>query len=232
MPIEPNALTVRREPPGRRAAAWTLAAGITGFVSAGLFSSLLQFSRATFVAAHALIASAFLTCYVMLTRTDFGAEAGQRWRRGLVAGVVLGLVLIRGVRMQPSSAAPIGGALMTGIAWFGLIYGMADAVLLNVVPAHIVLVSKPDGPAGSGGRALKASALALAASLLVTAAYHLGFAEFQGPALLQPLIGNAIVTAGYLASGSPLAAIVSHVIMHVAAVAHGMESTVQLPPHY
>jgi hypothetical protein len=232
MPSGSNELTVRRELPRRRAAAWTLAAGMAGFVSAGLFSSLLQLPRAAFVAAHALVASAFLACYVRLTRTDFGAEMGRRWRRGLVAGVVLGLVLIRGVRMQPSSAAPSGGALMTGIAWFGLIYGMADAVLLNVVPVHIVLASKPDGPVGSGGGTLKASAAALAASLLVTAAYHLGFAEFRGPTLLQPLIGNAIVTAGYLASGSPLAAIVSHVIMHVAAVVHGMESTVQLPPHY
>jgi hypothetical protein len=87
-------------------------------------------------------------------------------------------------------------------------------------------------PAGSGGGKLQASASALAASLLVTALYHLGFAEFRGPALVQPLIGNSIVTAGYLASGSPLAAIASHVIMRVAAVVHGMESTVQLPPHY
>jgi hypothetical protein len=205
---------------------------MAGFVSAGLFSSLLQLPRAAFVAAHALVASAFLACYVKLTHIHVRAEAGRRWRRGLLAGVVLGVALVRGVRMQPSSAAPSGGALTASIAWFGLIYGMADALLLNVVPAHIVLPSSTNGRAGSGGKTLTVSAAALAASLLVTAAYHLGFAEFRGPALLQPLIGNAIITAGYLATGSPLAAIVSHVIMHVAAVMHGMESTVQLPPHY
>ena len=65
-----------------------------------------------------------------------------------------------------------------------------------------------------------------------TAAYHLGFTEFRGPTLLQPLIGNAVVTAGYLLTGSPLAAILAHVIMHGAAVFQGMEGTVQLPPHY
>ena len=59
-----------------------------------------------------------------------------------------------------------------------------------------------------------------------------GFAEFRGPTLLQPLIGNAVVTAGYLLTGSPLAAILAHVIMHGAAVFQGMEGTVQLPPHY
>jgi hypothetical protein len=76
------------------------------------------------------------------------------------------------------------------------------------------------------------ASIALGASLLVTAAYHLGYQEFRGPALIQPLIGNALLTLGLLLSGSPAAAIVGHVIMHAAAVLHGMETTVQLPPHY
>ena len=74
--------------------------------------------------------------------------------------------------------------------------------------------------------------IALGASLLVTAAYHPGYQEFRGPAVIQPLIGNALLTLGFLLTGSPAAAIVGHVIMHAAAVVHGMETTVQLPPHY
>jgi hypothetical protein len=50
--------------------------------------------------------------------------------------------------------------------------------------------------------------------------------------LIQPLIGNAIVTAGYLATRNPMTPLVSHVMMHGAAVVHGMEATAQLPPHY
>jgi hypothetical protein len=50
--------------------------------------------------------------------------------------------------------------------------------------------------------------------------------------VIQPLIGNALLTLGFLLTGSPLAAIVGHVIMHAAAVLHGLETTVQLPPHY
>jgi ammonia channel protein AmtB len=73
---------------------------------------------------------------------------------------------------------------------------------------------------------------ALAGSLVVTAAYHLGYTEFQGVALLPVLLGNAIITVTYLFSGSPLSPIITHVVMHVATVLHGMESTVQLPPHY
>lgn len=70
------------------------------------------------------------------------------------------------------------------------------------------------------------------ASTFITAAYHIGFDEFRGMALLAPLIGNAVITLGYLLSGNPMAPVLSHILMHGAAVVHGMTSTVQLPPHY
>jgi hypothetical protein len=75
-------------------------------------------------------------------------------------------------------------------------------------------------------------AAAIAGSLLVTALYHAGFAEFRSAALVQPLIGNAAVTAGYLITGHPATPLLAHVVMHGAAVFHGMEATPQLPPHY
>ena len=41
-------------------------------------------------------------------------------------------------------------------------------------------------------------------------------------------VGNAIITSSYLLTGSPLAAILSHVAMHVAAVLHGMETRMDI----
>ncbi len=46
------------------------------------------------------------------------------------------------------------------------------------------------------------------------------------------VVGNAIITSSYLLTGSPLAVILSHVAMHVAAVLHGMEISLRLPPYY
>jgi hypothetical protein len=40
-----------------------------------------------------------------------------------------------------------------------------------------------------------------------------------------------VMSIAYIASRNPLAAVLSHVAMHVAAVLHGIDSTVQLPPH-
>jgi membrane protease YdiL (CAAX protease family) len=74
--------------------------------------------------------------------------------------------------------------------------------------------------------------MALLASAVVTALYHLGFAEYRGAQVLQPVLGNSIITLAYLLSGNPLAPILAHVMMHGAAVLHGPETTLQLPPHY
>jgi hypothetical protein len=68
--------------------------------------------------------------------------------------------------------------------------------------------------------------------MVVTVAYHAGFAEFQGADMNQPVIGNTINTLAYVLANNPIASLISHITMHTAAVFHGAETTVQLPPHY
>jgi hypothetical protein len=68
--------------------------------------------------------------------------------------------------------------------------------------------------------------------VLVTAAYHLGYPEYRGVGLFGPVIGNSSMTLGYLITNNPLAAVVSHIAMHIASVLHGPATVVQLPPHY
>jgi len=77
-----------------------------------------------------------------------------------------------------------------------------------------------------------AAVLGLLASSYVTAAYHLGYPEFRGTQVAMPILGNDIMSLGAILTQSPLTAMVSHAAMHVAAVWHGMEATIQLPPHY
>jgi hypothetical protein len=74
--------------------------------------------------------------------------------------------------------------------------------------------------------------IAMLASLLVTIAYHVGYPECRGDGMRGPVIGNTTMTLGYLLTSNPLAAILSHIAMHIAAVMHGPASVVQLPPHY
>lgn len=80
-----------------------------------------------------------------MNRIDLLTQLRQRWAGGLIAGVLIGAVLVRGVFQQPASAAPEGGARVWAFAWVGVVYGLADAVLLTVVPVLAVFASPVGG---------------------------------------------------------------------------------------
>jgi hypothetical protein len=72
---------------------------------------------------------------------------------------------------------------------------------------------------------------ALVASAALTLVYHLGYAEFRGRDVASPIFGNVVITATYIVSGNPLAPLLTHIAMQVGAIAHGIETVPQLPPH-
>jgi hypothetical protein len=211
---------------------WTVLAGVTGLLSSGIFSSLLQLGRPWFVLSHAVLVLGFVALYCRSAGVSPMNQIRRRWLSGTLGGLVFGVILVRDVLQQAGSPAPREGGLALAVAWLGLAYGLADALLLSVVPVLSIYGSRGSELLQGFSRRLCWGLAALAGSLFVTALYHVGFAEFRGPSLVQPLIGNAIVTASYLLTGSPLAPILSHVMMHGAAVLHGPETMLQLPPHY
>lgn len=204
-------------------------AAALGFASSALFSSLLRLERAPFVFAHALAVGTFAAIYFRVALVDPVAACGRGPLKGVLAGVAVGLVLLFGVIGQPSGARPHGIVMVAALGWYGGVYGVADAMLLTVIP--VMAVRANAGASGTAWRGVWRGIAAMAGSLLVTALYHLGFEEYRGMTLIQPLIGNAIVTAGYLMTRNPMTPLLAHVIMHAAAVVHGMEVTAQLPPH-
>ena len=64
------------------------------------------------------------------------------------------------------------------------------------------------------------------------AVYHVGYPEFRGPQVIVVVLGVGVMSLAYIVTGNPTVAIISHVVMHIAAVLHGAESVSQLPPHY
>lgn len=208
---------------------WLALAALVGFLVPAAFSMTLRWERSLFLVPHVAIVGAFLASYFRRHPVTLNQFVGD-WRYGLVAVAAGVFLLLRHIQSQPMSAVPEGGQLVLTLIWVGVIYGTIDALLLNVMPvlavqgAGIASTTRPE-------RLVRGS-LALAASLFVTIAYHLGYNEFHSASMVSVIIGNAIITFTYLLSGSPLAAVLTHVIMHVAAVLHGMETTLQLPPHY
>ena len=198
---------------------------------AALLASILGLPRDVFVGFYAAIVAGFSVSFLRIERIDPRVQLRRRWLAGLLVGALAGALLARTVLLQPASPRPGGGALAWALLWDGGLYGIADALLLSVVPVLAVYGSRPADELRNPAARWRWGFAALLASLFITAAYHFGFTEFRGSALVAPLIGNGIVTLSYLASGSPVAPLLSHSVMHSAAVLHGMAATAQLPPH-
>ena len=216
----------------RQGWAWILALAALGFLTSTVFATLLHLDRALFVAVWALMASVAWWRYAHRTRVSIGTQLKRRWGGGVAVGLVIGWILAQTVVRQPASEATQGTELLVQLFWVGVVYGMVDALMLSILPVLLLYASRPASDLATPFSRLRWAGAAIAGSALVAAAYHAGFREFQNASLVGPLIGNLAVTLAYLLSGSPIAPILSHVFMHLAAVLHGAATTVQLPPHY
>ncbi len=174
----------------------------------------------------------YFIAYLRWSGIDIAAHIRRRWVLGLAWAALAGVFRVRNVLSQPASSTASGGVLALDLLWLGVVYGTVDALLLSVLP--VLMTWRAFRSAAwarrTGGR-IVVGGLALVVSLLVTAAYHLGSPEFQGAAVVSPVIGNGISTLAYLVASNPLGSIVSHVAMHVAAVLHGPAILLQLRPH-
>lgn len=210
---------------------WLTLASLIGFLVSAVFSMGLRLERSLFLVPYITIIGIFFVIYFLKQPISFKQLLGP-WRIGLVGVVAATLFLMWKVQSYPPSAVPEGIQLVWVIIWIGITYGMVDGLLLNVIPVLIVHRAWPAEADTSKTKLLIRGFLALLASIFVTIAYHLGYTEFHGFSMFWVIIGNSIITLTYLLTGSPLSAIVTHAIMHIAAVLHGMETVLMLPPHY
>jgi hypothetical protein len=211
---------------------WVIAASLLGFAISALFSGRLKLSRRIFLIPYVVLTSVFLYGFALWSNIDFGTLLAENWIVGVFAGLLVGLFLVRNVRSQPASRQSSGRGLVLDLAWLGLVYGLIDALFLNVMPVLAVGVGFAEiGWSASIPGKIAVGILALAASLLVALTYHVGYPEFRNRKVGLVLIGNALITLAYLLSTNPLGALISHTMMHLAAVFQGPETTIQLPPH-
>jgi hypothetical protein len=140
--------------------------------------------------------------------------------------VITGVVLGRAIATQPVTVARRGVGLAGAIGWEGMIYGATEGVLLSVLP--VLLVWQSAWLAGwRGGGAIAAGVLGLLASAVFIGVHHLGYRGFRGPQVLVIMAACSLLSGAYLLTGSPLAPLVGHMLMHVGAVFHGTE----MPPY-
>jgi uncharacterized membrane protein YgcG len=181
---------------------------------------------------YLIAAGALLVWFFRSNQIDTEVLIRHNWIRGLLGAAVVTVPLVKNVLSQPSTPRRTGPGFLLDLLWTGVVYGLVDALLLSVLPI-LAVTTAFSGAAWTVGWAgkLGLGALALLASAVVTAAYHLGYPEFRGPPVVGAVVGNGIMSLAYLITGNPLAAALPHVVMHLVALVHGRESTFQLPPH-
>lgn len=214
-------------------AGWIAAAALLGFLVSAVFAGVLRLPRRIYLIPYVIFTTFFLYAYVRWSGLDVSNMVRHHWGWGLLGAILLAAFTVRNVLSQPASPRSEGFSLAFDLLWSGVVYGLADALLLSILPvlATWQVFSQLTWTASWPGK-IAVGVIAVFASLLVTAAYHLGYPEYRGGGLFGPAIGNTAMTLGYLVTNNPLAAVISHVAMHIAGVLHGPASVVQLPPHY
>lgn len=212
---------------------WVLGAAVLGWACTALFAGILHWPRPLFLAPYVLLTGGFMLAWLRWNDFDWRNQLVRHWGWGLIAALLAGAFVVQNVLQQPRTPMPQGADLAFDLLWLGLIYGLMDGLFLSVLPitatwqAFTLLGWTEQWP----GR-IAMGLLALLASLVVTATYHLGYPEFQGIAVFGPLVGVGVMSVAYLLSRSPWAPVLSHIAMHIAAVLVGLATAIQLPPHY
>jgi hypothetical protein len=168
---------------------------------------------------------------------DTGQSLRELVSRRVILAIGLGLVAAAAsvaivLATEDAGSGPRGLELAGAVVWRGLFYGAIDGLLLTAFPIIVVYAALSESRLRrrKGGFAAVA-AVALAASLVFTATYHLGYSDFRSAMVRKPVAGDLIWAAPVIATANPIGAPIAHAGLHVAAVTHSYETDLFLPPH-
>lgn len=158
----------------------------------------------------------------------------RRWKLAIVLGLVAaGAMAFFAIRQDVSGPHPGGLTLVGAIAWRGVVYGAADGLLLSAFPILLVFSALTNTKLRKrAGGVIAVGAVALIASMAMTAVYHAGYSDFRSSKITKPLTGDLVWSIPTLATLNPIGAPIAHIGLHVSAVLHNYNSNLFLPPHH
>lgn len=198
-----------------------------------LFADLLEINRDLFYGLYAMAVFGLIGLWARSTGYDLVAASKRRWAWAVGLGAAFaGVMAFMVLRTDDATPRPDGLGLIGAVLWRGVLYGVTDGLLLSVFPILVVFA------AFAGSRLdrrftgkIVIGAVALIASLAMTAVYHAGYSDFRSGKIGKPLTGDVLWSVPTLVTLNPVGAPIAHAGLHVSAVLHSYDTDTFLPPH-
>ena len=210
--------------------AWLAGGFVLAFAVPFLFADLLEINRDLFYGLYAVAVFGLIGLWARSTGYDLVAAAKRRWMWAVGLGVVFaGVMAFMVLRTEDATPHPDSLELIGAVLWRGVLYGVTDGLLLSVFPILAAFAGSRLDRRFTGK--LVIGAVALTASLAMTAVYHVGYSDFRSDKVAKPLTGDAMWSIPTLVTLNPLGAPIAHAGLHVSAVLHSYDTDTFLPPH-
>jgi hypothetical protein len=209
---------------------WVVFGVLVGFGASFIFGDLLTLPLDLYYLIYFATVIAFFTVYIKKTDLDLKAWFSRRAVWGILLGLIFGALLVQNVLSRPRTEQFTGVYLAWLIFWRGLVYGAIDGLLLTAFP-WVVTWRACNAEEKPFAMKLAVGFFAWLLILVITTAYHAGYADFRSKKLIQPNVGNTIMSIPTLVSANPIGSPLTHAIMHITAVIHSPKTELFLPPH-
>jgi hypothetical protein len=204
---------------------------VAAFLVTWVFTDLLRMPRTPYIGVLLFVSLGLCAGYLAWSGTSPSDLVTPNWIWGIVGGLIAAAVaslLVRRISSRPRATGPRMGRLLL---WEGVVYGLAEALLLATLPVLAVWQACVDLGWTTGAWAKVGSGtFAVVGALFVILVHHLGYAEFRTPESRTGLIGTLAVcglqAVAFLLTGSVVAPVLAHIVLHAQMLFRGAE----LPP--
>jgi hypothetical protein len=217
----------------RRHLAWLLGGMAVAFLVPFVVADQFGAPRDIYVLIYVAAVVGLFFGWAFDTRQSLREMFTRRWRLAVGLGVVFASIgAVMAIGAEDGSGHPGGIGFIGALLWRGIVYGAADGLLLSAFPILLVFAAlKNSRLYRRVGGLIAVGAVAMVASLAMTAVYHAGYSDFRGSQLRKPVTGDLVWSVPTLATLNPVGAPIAHVGLHIGAVVHNYDSDLFLPPH-
>jgi hypothetical protein len=217
----------------RRHLAWLLAGMAVAFLVPFVVADQLGLQRDIYLVVYVAAVIGLFVGWALDTGQSLHEMVARRWRLAVALGVAFaGIGAVIATAAEDGSGHPGGFEFLGALLWRGIVYGAADGLLLSAFPILLVFAAFNNSRLRKRtGGLIAIGAVAMVASLAMTAVYHAGYSDFRGSKLSKPITGDLVWSVPTLATLNPVGAPIAHVGVHVAAVVHNYDTDLFLPPH-